>query len=116
MPHVLLRVKHIIVDHLDDFCVVKHNVLLLHHRLHEVLMDQFPEASPRVSVLHDEQMVATRDEIMGDEWRRSVAVDVGLFVTKFLNEASICEHDCGSASQLERIIPPYCSAHSVNLD
>ena len=61
---MLFRMDHIIVDHLNGFCILNHNVLLVHHGLHKVLVDQFPEAAPLVSVLHDEQMVAAGDEVV----------------------------------------------------
>jgi hypothetical protein len=36
---MLFWIEHIIVDHLDGFCVLEYNALPLNHRLHEVLMD-----------------------------------------------------------------------------
>lgn len=64
---MLFQIKHVVMDHLGRFGILKHKMLLLYHRLHEVLMDWLAEAPPRVSVLHNEQMVATSDEVVRNE-------------------------------------------------
>ncbi len=61
---MLHGMKQVISDHLHRFCILKHDVLFLDHSLHKILMDHFPEAPPYLSILHDEKMVTTSNEIV----------------------------------------------------
>lgn len=55
-------------------------MLFLDHALHEVLMDDFAETSPHVSVVHDEQMVTSGNNTVTHEGGRPIAVHRTLLV------------------------------------
>lgn len=59
--------------------VVQSKVLLVTHRLREVLVDQLAQISPLVAVLHKQQVVTIGDEF-ADIRHGSVAVQAALLV------------------------------------
>ena len=81
-----------VVHHLDRLGVLCRQMILLNDSLHEVLMDQLSEGPPELAILHHQQVVAARHQIMRDIRWRSVAVFGASFVQKFLDDPTVC-HD-----------------------
>lgn len=80
MLHMLIRTNTHIPQHLHRLSILNLNMLLLHHRLHKVLMDELPESAPLLTILHNQQMVSGCHEIVRDIRLRPVAVFGALLV------------------------------------
>jgi len=63
---MLLRSNAEITSHLNCLCVHQDCVLLFHPAFHEVLVDEFPKASPHIAIIHNKKMIASGNERMAD--------------------------------------------------
>jgi len=77
---MLVRAQAKVSHHLHRLCILQFDVLFLDHALHKILMDDFAKTSPHISVVHDEQMVATGDDVVANERRGAIAIDGALLV------------------------------------
>lgn len=77
---MLVRAQTEVSHHLHCLGILHLDVLFLDHALHEVLMDDFAKTPPYISIIHDEHMVTTGDDVVADERRGAVAVDGALLV------------------------------------
>ena len=58
---MIIRIDHKVPHHLSRLRVLDVNMLLLAHGLHEILMHQFPNLSPRLAIIHDQEVIALSD-------------------------------------------------------
>jgi hypothetical protein len=77
---MLVRAEAEVSHHLHGLCILHFDVLFLDHALHKKLMDDLAETSPHISIVHDEQMIATGDDVVANERRGAIAVDGALLV------------------------------------
>ena len=97
---MMIRIEHKVPDHLRRLRVLDMDMLLLAHRLHEILMHQFPDLPPRVVVVHDEKVIPLRDQ-PGHDGFGPVAVYVALFVEQVLDELAVGNDERGVRESLE---------------
>lgn len=57
-----IRLNDEIMEHLHCFGIDKLEVVLHHHRLHEVLMNQLATRLPLFAIWHEEDVVASTDD------------------------------------------------------
>lgn len=86
--HVLLRLGHVVEDHLRGLGLLEHPMLLLAAGLHEVLVDHLAQGPPAVTILHDKQVIRVGDHV-GDNGLGTMGVDVALAINKVLDELAI---------------------------
>lgn len=55
---MLVRPYTHVTEHLYRFGILNLNMVLFNYGLSEVLVNQFPEGSPLLAILHDQEMVA----------------------------------------------------------
>ena len=58
---MIIRIDHEVPHHLSRFRVLDMDMLLLTHRLHEVLMHQLADLPPCLTIIHDEEVIALGD-------------------------------------------------------
>lgn len=63
---MLVRAHTHITEHLHGFGILDLNMVLFDHGFHKILMNQFPEVSPLLPILHNQEMVTRCHEIVGD--------------------------------------------------
>lgn len=76
MFHVFPRHGQEISAHLHSLRINQFGVLVYYHALHEVLVDNSSICSPRIAVIHYEDMITTSDETIAYVRWRPIAVDV----------------------------------------
>jgi hypothetical protein len=64
MLHMILRINNKISKHLDTLGMLKMNMLLITHRVREMLVNQFTDNSPGLAVLQREEMVIFANEML----------------------------------------------------
>lgn len=69
---------------------------------------------------HDQKMVTSSDEIMGDIWKRAVAVDGRFLVNESFYNATISDYNQGCRTKFERnygtvFLGPFCESGSALL-
>lgn len=99
---MLIRPNTEVTQHLRRFGILDY-MGLLHHGFHKVLVDELPECAPELTILHDQQMVTSCNQDIGEIRRRSIAVFAAFLIDKLLDDTSIGDDHCGSGSQLEGI-------------
>ena len=68
-------------------------------------MHEFAKRPPQWTVLHDQEVVSARHQVVGDVRRRSVAVLGGFLVNELFDNATVCYHDRGAGAENEGINP-----------
>lgn len=58
---MVLRVLQEVVDHLNRFRMLDMDMLLLAHRLHEVLMDDLSDLAPCLAIIHNQKVISLGD-------------------------------------------------------
>lgn len=96
---MIIWIDQEISNHLNRLRVLHMNVLLFAHRLHEVLMYQLPNLSPRLAIVHNQEMISLRDQASHDGFR-SIAVDIALLVEQVFDELAIRDHQGGICESL----------------
>ncbi len=66
-------------------------------------MHEFAERPPQWAVLHDQQVVSARHQVVGDVRRRSVAVLGGFLVNELFDNATVCYYDRGASAENEGV-------------
>lgn len=100
MRHMVYRIDKEIPNHLNRFCVLDMNVLFFAHGLHEVLMYQLPNLSPRLAIVHNQEVISLRDQASHDGFG-SIAVDVALLVEQVFDELAIRDDQSGICESLQ---------------
>ena len=113
MPHATFGLHHKVTEHLDGLGIHNLNVMLHNHVLAEELVYQLAARPPLVRVLHQQEVVAARDDA-ADVRGRPAAVQVRLLVYQLLDEARRRDDDGGARAELERVDPAVCLAHFAN--
>lgn len=106
MKHVLIRFHTEIAEHLHGLGVLNLEVSLLHHGFHEMLMDKLPEGTPEVAILHDQQVVAARDELIRNVGLGSMAVFRALLVNDLFHKPSVGYDDRRARPHLQGVEAP----------
>ena len=75
MPHVILGVGEVVIQQLGGLGLLQRQVVFHDDALHEVLVDDFTVPLPRLAVVRDQHVVATRDQVVRHVAVRPVAVD-----------------------------------------
>ena len=78
-------------------------MLVLHHRIGEMLMHELSKRSPLVAVMHHQQVVALCDEIVRDERGRPVVVQCAFFVNRLLDDAAVGDDGHGPAAHFQGV-------------
>lgn len=58
---MIIGIHEEISNHLNRFRMLNVDMLFLAHGLHEILMDQLPNLSPGLAIVHDQKMISLRD-------------------------------------------------------
>lgn len=106
MKHVLIRFYTEVAEHLHCLGVLNLEVSLLHHGFHEMLVDKLPKGTPEVAILHDQQVVAPRDEFIRNVGFGSMAVFRALLVDDLFHKPSVGYHDRRARSHLQGVEAP----------
>ena len=64
-------------------------MLLVAHRLRQILMDQLAHLLPHWSVIHPEQVIAFGDELLADHVHGSIAADGAPLVEDLFDHAAV---------------------------
>ena len=67
MQHMIFRIEHIVTHKLHRFSIHDRQMFVLHHRISEMLMDEFTKGSPFIAIMHDQEVVTFCNEIVRDE-------------------------------------------------
>ena len=115
MSHQSLGIHQEVFKHLRGLRILKRYVFSLTPSFIELLMQELSEQSPLFSMLHNQDMVASGDEIMGDIGRRAIAVDGRFLVNEGFNNATIRDYNRGCWTKLERnygtvFLGPFCES------
>jgi len=102
MPHTPLRLHDEITQHLHGLGVDHIHMVLHNHLLAKELVHQLAARAPPVRVLHQQQVVAARDE-PADVRGRAPAVQVRLLVHQLLDQPRRRDDDGGAGAELERV-------------
>lgn len=99
---MLLGTNQIIPQHLSRLSLLHLQMPLFHHFLHERPVQQLPSASPLLAIVHEQDMIASRDEF---SYVRPgpLGVNGRLLVHEFLDQTTGGDDCCGSCSELEGI-------------
>lgn len=100
---MVLRVHQIISNQLNSFGIDDLEMLAIDHRLHQMLVNQPPERSPLVPIMHYKKMIALRDELVRDVGMGPVAVDAALAVDDFLDQPAIGDYGHIAIPDLEHV-------------
>lgn len=82
---MVLRVDHVVSHELYSFGVDDFGLVVFHHCLHEVLVNQSSEGAPLVAIMHDQEVIALGDEIVRHKGVGPVAVDAALAIEDFFD-------------------------------
>ena len=97
---MIIWIDHKVPHHLSRLRVLDVNMLLLAHGLHEILMHQLPDLSPRLAIIHDQEVIALSDQ-SSHGGSRSVAVNVTFLVEQILDELSVGYDERGIGESLQ---------------
>jgi hypothetical protein len=93
-------VKHII-QHLNRLRMLQSSMLLVAHRLCQILVNQLSHLLPYWRCVHPQQMVAFGNKLLANQINRSIGAYGTSFVKDLLDEASVGQNDCSSWTNLE---------------
>lgn len=82
---MVLRADHVVSHELYRFGVDNFGLVAIHHRLHEMLVNQSSEGAPLVAIMHDQEVIALGDEIVRDKRMGPMAVDATLAIEDFFD-------------------------------
>ena len=86
---MIFRVEHIVTHELHRLSIHDWQMLVLHHRISEMLMHELTKCSPLVAVMHDQEVVPLCNEIMRDERGRPMVVQCAFFVNRLFDNATV---------------------------
>ena len=82
------------MNHLRCFCVLNMYMSFLAHRFHEELMNKLSNLAPRLTIIHNQQMITLSDEVSYNG-SRPVAVDIALLIKQGLNQLAVGYYEGG---------------------
>lgn len=84
-------------------------MLFLTRRLHEILMNQFPDLAPRLAIIHHQQVISLGNQI-SNYGRWPVAVYVALLIQQIPDQFTVRDDQCGirESFQTENPAEPFC--------
>ena len=97
---MIVWIDHKVPHHLSRFRVLDVDVLLLAHWLHEILMHQFPDLSPCLAIIHEEEVITLSDQSSHDG-SRSVAVNVTFLVEQIFDKLPVGYDEGGIGESLQ---------------
>lgn len=91
------------MEHLDRLSVLDLGVLLVAHRLCQLLVNLLPQQPPGRRVLHPEEMVAFGDDLLADEVHRTVTGNGASLVQKLLGDTAVGYHGSSAGAELDGV-------------
>lgn len=91
---MILWINKKVANHLDCFRVLDVDMLFLACRLHEILMNQFPNLAPRLAIIHHQKVISLGNQT-SNYGRRPVAVYVALLIQQIPDQFAVRDDQCG---------------------